>query len=118
MLTSEEYAALYSTQRQAKTFGYLAILEAREVHEERDAIVARQAVYNAVNLLCVVIVVGNVLLRFVKAVDMELVVGLVNEYLVPDLLAIVVDEDVAHYRVDPPLEIGVRGILVHITQCL
>ena len=118
MLAGEKDAALDCTQRQAKALGNLAILETGEVHEERDAIVARQAVHNAVNLLCVVIVVGDILLRFVQAVYVKLVIGLVNEYLVPYLLAIVVDEDVAHYRIDPPLEIGARCILVHITQCL
>ena len=118
LLAREEDAALYRTERQAKTVGNLAILETREMHEERNAIVARQAVHHTVNLLCVIAVVGDVLLRLVQTVDVELVVGLVHEYLVPYLLTIVIDEDVAHYRIDPPLEIGVRGIFVHITQCL
>ena len=118
MLAGEKDAALDCTQRQAKALGNLAILETGEVHEERDAIVARQAVHNAVNLLCVVIVVGDILLRFVQAINMELVVGLVHENLVPNLLTIIIDEDVAHYRIDPPLEISTRGIFIHITQCL
>ena len=118
LLAREEDAALYRAEWKPKALGNLAILETREMHEKGDAIVAWQAVYHTIDLLCVVIVVCNVLLRLVQAIYMELVIGLVNENLVPYLFTIIVDEDVAHYRIDPPLEIGTRGIFVHITQCL
>ena len=47
----------------------------------------------------------------------EKVVGVVNECLVTHLLAVVVDEYVAHYGIYPPFEIGVWSVFVHVAQC-
>lgn len=118
LLTGKEYPALYRSQRQAETVGYLAVLEARNVHKERDAVVTRQAVDNAIYLLCIVSVVGDVIVALTRSIDMEQIVGMVDKYLVAHLLAIVVDEYVAHYGIHPALEVCPGRILVHITQRL
>ena len=118
MLTGKKYPALDGTERQAKTVGNLAILEAGNMHEERYAVITRKTVNDTVNLFRVVSIIGDVVVKLLRTVDVEKVVGSVNKDLVARLLAVVVDEDIAHYRVDPALEISPGGIFIHITQCL
>ena len=118
LLARKEYAALYSTKRKAKTVGYLAILKARNMHQERDAIVAWQTVDDTINLLCVIPVIGDEFVRFTRGVYVKQIVCLVDKYLVPHLLAVVVDKDVAHYGIYPPFEVCAGGIFLHISQSL
>ena len=118
LLACKEYPTLYCSQRQTKTVGNLAIFETGYVHQERYAIVTWQTMDNSVNLLCIIVIVGNVVIQLARAVYVEEIIGLVNEYLVTHLLAIVVDEDVAHYGVHPPLEICTGSVFLHITQRL
>lgn len=88
------------------------------MHQERNTVITRQAMHNAVNLLCIVIVVGDIIIKFSRAVKMKQVIGLVNKYLVPHLLTVIVDEDVPHYCVHPSLEICTRSKFIHIAQRL
>ena len=62
LLACKEYATLDSSEWQSQTVGYLTVFEPRYVHQERYAIVTRQAVDNSVNFLCIVVVVGNVVI--------------------------------------------------------
>ena len=87
------------------------------MHKERYAVVARKTVYNTVYLLAVIVVLCCIVLELVRLVYVEKVVGVVNECLVTHLLAVVVDEYVAHYGIYPPFEIGVWSVFVHVAQC-
>ena len=118
LLSREEYPALDGTQRQLKPFGDFAVLESRYMHEERYAVVAWQAMHDAVNLLAVVVVLGGVVLELPRLVYVEQIVGVVDKCLVTDLLAVVVYEDIAHDGVYPPFEICVGGILFHVVKRL
>ena len=118
LLSGKEYAALDSAERQFEPLGNLAVLEPGYVHEERYAVLARQAVHHAVYLLAVVVVLCGILLELPRLVYVEQVVGMVDKCLVTHLLAVVVDEDVAHDGIYPSLEVGVGGILVHVTKRL
>ena len=84
------------------------------MHQERYAVVARQAIYDTVNLLAVVTVLGNIVLELLWLVDVKEIVGVVDESLVAYHLAVVVDEDVTHYGIYPSFEIRVRGVFVHV----
>ena len=118
LLPCEEYAALYCAQRQPQPVGNLTVFEPGQVHQERYAVVARQAVYHPENLLAVVVVLGGVVLELMWLVYVEQVVRVVHECLVTYFLAVVVDEDIPHYGVYPSLEIGIGGVFVHVAECL
>lgn len=97
--------------------GNLAVFEPRDVHEERYAVISRQAVHDTVNLFSVVAVVCNVIAEILLLVKMIKIVGVVYECLVTHLLAVVVYKDVAHDCVYPPFEIRVGRVLVHVSEC-
>ena len=88
------------------------------MHKERYAVITRKTVNDTVNLFRVVSIIGDVVIKLLRTVDVEKVVGCIDKDLVARLLAVVVYEDIAHYRVDPALEISPRRVLVHVTQCL
>lgn len=118
MLTSKEYAALDCTKRKTEAISNLTVFEPGYMHQERNPVITWQTMDNTVYLFGIVTVFGNVILEFARLVDMKKIVGMVNESLVTDLLAIVVNEDVAHYGIYPTLEIGIGSIFVHVAQCL
>ena len=110
LLAREENAALHGAQRQGEPFGNLAVFEARQVHEEGDAILARQAVHNLVYLLAVVVVFGYVAVEILRAVYVKKIISVVYECLVAHHLAVVVYEYIAHYGIYPAFEIGVGNV--------
>lgn len=118
LLSREEYPALDGTQGQLQPIGDFAVLESRYMHQERYAVVAWQAVHDAVDLLAVIVVLGCVVLELPRLVYVEQIVGVVDKCLVAYLLAVVVYEDVAHNGIYPSLEIGVRGIFIHVAKRL
>ena len=118
LLAREEDAAFHCAKRQGEPFGNLTVFETRQVHEEGDAILARQAVHNLVYLLAVVVVFGYIAVEILRAVYVEKIVGVVNECLVAHHLAVVVYEYIAHYGIYPSLEIGVGSVFVHVAQSL
>ena len=118
VLAGEEYAAFHCAQWQGEALGYFAVFVARQVHKKGYAVFAGEAVYNAVNLLAVVIVFRDVVIEFLRAVQVKEIVGVVYKCLVAHHLAVVVYEYVAHYGIYPALEIGVGRVFVHIVKCL
>ena len=116
LLSREEYPALDGTQGQLQPIGDFAVLESRYMHQERYAVVAWQAVHDAVNLLAVVVILGCVVLELPRLVYVEQIVGVVDKCLVAYLLAVVVYENIPHDGIYPPFEIGVGSILLHIAQ--
>ena len=118
LLPCKEYAAFDCTEWQVKPFGYFAVLESRNVHQKRNTVVPWQFVYDAVYLLAVIIVLGCILLELPWMIDVKKIVGVVDECLVTDLLAVVIYEDIAHDGVYPPFEICVGGILFHVVKRL
>ena len=88
------------------------------MHKEWDTVIPWQAVYHPVDFLAVVAVLGNVILEFTRLVDVEKIVGVIDERLVTHLFAVVVYKDVPHYGIYPAFKVRVGGIFVHIAQCL
>ena len=68
LLTCKEYTTLYCAERQSKTVGYFAVFEARDMHQERDAVIAWQLIYNTIYLLAVVAVFRYVIFKFFRLV--------------------------------------------------
>ena len=117
VLAREKDAALDRAKWKGKPFGYFAVLETRNVHKEWNAIVARQGIYHAVYLLAVVIVLGNVVVELLRAVNVKKIVGVIDKCLVAHHLAVVVYEYISHYGIYPPFEICIGGVFIHIVKC-
>ena len=74
--------------------------------------------YNTIYLLAVVAVLGYIVLELMWLVYVKEIVGVVYERLVTYYLAVVVYENVAHYGINPSLEVRVGSVFVHVSQRL
>ena len=86
------------------------------MHGERDLVLARQGVDNAVHLFQVVCAFGTFESSVARQVQVVEVVGLVNERLVAHYFAVVVYEDIAHDGVYPSFEVGVGRVFIFVVQ--
>ena len=117
-LAGEEDAALHCADREVELLGYLAVLVTCNVHVERDAELVVEGVDDGCDLLHRQAPFRSLKSRFLRCVQVVEVVGGVDDRRLAHVAAVVVDEDVAHDRHHPALEVGVGGELLLVVERL
>ena len=117
-LASEEDTALDGSDRKIELLGDFGILVSGDHHVERNAEVIGERFENGSDLLHGVGTFGSVKTGVLADIEVVEILGAVNNSCLANLLAVVVDEDVAHDGEDPCLEVGVGGELRLVVESL
>ena len=117
-LARAEDSALDGADGEIKLLGDLAVFVSGDEKIEWHAVFIGERVEGDRNLLDSVRAFGCVktgVLTYVKVIE---VLGLVDDCSLANILSVIVDENVAHDREDPALEVDVVNILVLIVESL
>ncbi len=117
-LAGEEDAALDSTEGKIHLLGDLIVLVAGHVHGERNAVFIGEFVDGHCNFACTVGFLGRFETAVLAQVEVVEIVGGIHDCRCASCAAVVVDEDITHYRHHPCLEVCVLGIFILIVESL
>ena len=95
-LAGEEDTALHGAQREVQLFSDFAVLEAGNVHSERNSIFFRERVDYPMHFFQVVRSFRTFKAGVLRQVQMIKIIGLIDECLVANYFTVVVDKDIAH----------------------
>ena len=109
--------ALDRTKGLTQRISDLMILVPLKIEHERLLEDFREVVYRRTDILQPEIALGTVIDRGLVVVDQEVVRRAVEDRVLLCLATIIVDENIAHDRIEPGLDVGPYAILVMIGQC-